>query len=121
MIVEKKQNLLGQLLILIATLVWGTSFFILKDTINIYPPMYVIGFRFFLSTLLMFAIFFRKIIKIQKGTLLRGTILGLCVAFAYVSQTYGLQTTSPATNAFLTYLYFVLEPFLVWLLYSSAL
>ncbi|MBQ7339460.1 MAG: DMT family transporter [Clostridia bacterium] len=120
MIKEKKQNLLGQLLLLIATLVWGTSFFILKDTIDVYPPMYVIGFRFLVSSILLFFICFKRVIKIKKGTFFRGVILGTCVALAYITQTYGLQTTSPATNAFLTSLYCVLAPFLVWLIYKSA-
>ena len=31
---SKKLNLLGQLMLLLATLAWGTSFFILKETID---------------------------------------------------------------------------------------
>lgn len=116
---EKKArlNLIGQLLLFAATIVWGTSFFILKETIATYPPMYVIGFRFFLSAIILFLIFIKRIIKLTKGALVRGIAVGLCIAAAYLTQTYGLAKTSPGTNAFLTSLYCVICPFLFWLFY----
>lgn len=116
---EKKArlNLIGQLLLFAATIVWGTSFFILKETIATYPPMYVIGFRFFLSAIILFLIFIKRIIKLTKGALIRGIAVGLCIAAAYLTQTYGLAKTSPGTNAFLTSLYCVICPFLFWLFY----
>ncbi len=115
---EQKLNLLGQLLLLGATIVWGTSFFILKGTIEEYPPMFVIGVRFFLSAIIIGIIFIKRIIKLNKGTFFRGIIVGLCLAGAYITQTYGLEKTSPSTNAFLTSLYCVLCPFLFWLFYK---
>ena len=51
---KAKLNLIGQLLLFAATIVWGTSFFILKETISNYPPMFVIGFRFFVASIIIF-------------------------------------------------------------------
>ena len=118
MIKEKRLNLIGQLLLLGATLVWGTSFFILKDTISEYPSMFIIGLRFLASALIIGLIFIKRIIKLNKGTFFRGVMVGLCLAGAYLTQTYGLEKTSPSTNAFLTSLYCVICPFLFWLFYK---
>ena len=118
MIKEKRLNLIGQLLLLGATLVWGTSFFILKDTIFEYPSMYVIGLRFIVSALIIGLIFFKRIIKLKKGTFFRGIVVGVILAGAYLTQTYGLEKTSPSTNAVLTSLYCVICPFLFWLFYK---
>ena len=118
MINEKRLNLIGQLLLLGATLVWGTSFFILKDTISEYPSMYIIGLRFLASALIIGLIFIKRILKLNKGTFFRGVMVGLCLAGAYLTQTYGLEKTSPSTNAFLTSLYCVICPFLFWLFYK---
>ena len=118
MIKEKRLNLIGQLLLLGATLVWGTSFFILKDTISEYPSMYIIGLRFLASALIIGLIFIKRILKLNKGTFSRGVMVGLCLAGAYLTQTYGLEKTSPSTNAFLTSLYCVICPFLFWLFYK---
>ena len=117
---EQKLNFFGQFLLLLATLSWGASFFILKDTISEYPTMYVIGFRFFASALILFILFFKKIIKMSKGTFIRGIILGVFMGLAYITQTYGLRSTTPATNAFLTSLYCILCPFAMWLFFKST-
>ena len=118
MLKEKRLNLIGQLLLLSAALTWGTSFFILKGTISEYPSMYIIGLRFLASAIIIGLIFIKRIIKLNKGTFFRGVVVGLCLAGAYLTQTYGLEKTSPSTNAFLTSLYCVLCPFLFWLFYK---
>ena len=41
-------------------------------------------------------------------------MLGVCLAAAYIFQTYGLKYTTPGKNAFLTATYCVLVPFMVW-------
>ena len=49
----------------------------------------------------------------------RGSVLiGVCLAAAYIVQTYGLKYTTPGKNAFLTTTYCVMVPFLAWLVYK---
>ncbi len=112
---EKKLSLIGQVLLLLATIVWGSSFTILKDTISAVPAFYVLAIRFLSSGLIIFLIFFKKIIKINRKTLFHGIILGLTVAGAYITQTIGLIYTTPSINAFLTAAYVIITPFLIWL------
>lgn len=115
---SKGLNFLGQLLLLSSTIVWGSSFIILKETIKDLPPMFVIGIRFLSSSLLFGAIFFKRIIKINKSVLLHGLILGTVLALAYITQTYGLEFISAGKNAFITSLYCVMCPFMLWLMYG---
>ena len=115
---ELKLSLIGQFILLLATIAWGASFFILKGTINEYPPMYVIGFRFLSASVILTLIFIKKIIKISRRTFLRGATLGVFMGLAYITQTYGLTGTTPATNAFLTSLYCILCPFFLWLFFK---
>ena len=118
--VTKKQNLFGQLLLLLATLAWGTSFFILKETIAEVNELFVLSLRFLSSGIILFAIFFKRIIKAGKKAILHGFILGVVLVFAYVIQTRGLYFTTPSRNAFLTSAYCVMVPFLVWLFTKKA-
>lgn len=108
----KKLNLLGLFLLLTATIFWGSSFIVLKSTIESAPAFFVIGVRFVAAALICFIIFFKKMIKIDKKTLLNGIILGVVVGLAYLIQTWGLLYTTPSRNAFLTASYCVLCPFL---------
>ncbi len=112
----KRNNIIGTCLLLLTTVVWGSGFVVLKDAIDVLPKFFVIGIRFFVSGFLMFIVFFKKSIKIDKKTLLQGVVLGLVVGGAYVVQTWGLEYTTPARNAFITCTYCVMVPFLTWAL-----
>lgn len=115
---KKGLNLLGQLLLLLATVVWGTSFFILKETIAKVPTFYVLTLRFLPSGLILLLLFSKKTFKMGKGTFLRGIVLGLFLSGAYMTQTLGLNFTTPSRNAFVTSTYVVMVPFLVWFMYK---
>lgn len=109
-----RNNFIGQSLLLLATVIWGSSFVVLKNAIDSLPPLYVIAIRFLVSGLIVSVIFIKKIVKMQKGTLLRGALLGLMLGLAYVTQTIGLSHTTPGRNAFLTAIYCMLCPFFAW-------
>lgn len=116
---EKRLNIVGAVLLLLAAFVWGTSFLILKNTIAELPPLYVLGIRFFVSAILIGLIFLKKTVKITKEIFCRGALIGVAVFFAYLSQTYGLKMTTPGQNAFITSLYCVMTPFFMWAMYKS--
>ena len=119
MLNSKKQNLMGQLLLLSATIVWGSSFFVLKETIEKVPAFFVIGIRFLIASILLAIIFLKKVKNINKTTFVRGFILGVILSGAYVFQTLGLKWTTPSRNAFLTSMYTIICPFLVWIFYKK--
>ena len=117
--VNKKLNFLGQALLFSATLAWGTSFVILKDTISTLPAMYVVGIRFLLAGVVLCAVFLKKIKSATKISIISGVVVGLTVAAAYITQTYGLMQTSPGRNAFITASYCVMCPFAGWLIFKK--
>lgn len=117
---EKKLNLLGLLIILSATVLWGSSFPILKDVIVDGPKFFVIGIRFLSAGLILCVIFIKRILKTSKEVLIQSLILGSVVAGAYFAQTWGLAYTTPGRNAFLTATYCIICPFLLWIFYKRA-
>lgn len=114
---SKKLNLIGMLFLFLATIAWGSSFLILKNTIEHVPGFFVISVRFFAAAIILGVIFFKRLIKINKQSLVCGILLGLSVAFAYFTQTWGLKYTTPARNAFITSTYCVMTPFLYWIMF----
>lgn len=115
---NRKLNLIGQALLLIATLAWGSSFLILKETIKQVPGFFVIFIRFLAAGIVVGLIFIKRIIKMNKQSFLCGLILGITVGLAYLIQTWGLKHTTPSHNAFLTATYCIICPFLYWILYK---
>lgn len=115
---EKQLNYIGLSLLMFATLIWGTSFIILKNTLNSLPVMFVLAIRFTISAVVLFIIFHKKFIGITKKTVITGLSLGAILATAYLLQTYGLKGVSPGENAFLTSTYSVMVPFMCWALFK---
>ena len=104
----------GRLALLTAALIWGSSFIIMKDTLDNIPVYQLLAIRFTLASLLLGVIFRKRLIRAGRQIISHGAVCGVLLLFAYASQTYGLMTTSPGTNAFLTAVYCVLVPFMAW-------
>ena len=117
---SKKLNLVGQLMLLLATLAWGTSFFILKETIETVYELFVLAIRFLFSGIVLGLIYIKRIKKASKKTIIHGLTLGGILVSAYIVQTYGLSFTTPSRNAFLTSSYCVMVPFLAWIITKIA-
>ena len=109
-----RNNFIGQSLLFLSTVIWGSSFVVLKNAIDSLPPLYVIAIRFLVSGLIVSVVFIKRIVKLPKGTLGRGVLLGVMLGLAYVTQTVGLKYISPGRNAFLTAIYCLLCPFFAW-------
>jgi drug/metabolite transporter (DMT)-like permease len=99
--------------------VWGAGFVLMKDAINDQPVFDFLATRFTLATLVMVAIRPQVLSAINKKTLLRGSILGVMLGLAYITQTIGLDLTTAAITGFLTGLYVVFTPILFWFVFKK--
>ncbi len=119
---KTKPALWPQLLIVCATVIWGSSFLIMKQTVDGVPVFCLLAFRFTSAGALLSLVFWKKWRLLDRETLMGGAVLGTLEFLGYAFQTYGLsglgswEGTTPGKNAFLTATYCVLVPFLSWLL-----
>ncbi len=97
-----------------AALIWGTSFFIMKNTLDVMPVYYLLAIRFTAGAGLLSLVCWKKWKEFTVDYLWRGAIIGGCLFLAYAVQTFGLTFTTPSKNAFLTAVYCVIVPFLYW-------
>ncbi len=112
------KGFLGRLALFGTAFIWGTSFVILKTTLDSVGTLWVLAIRFTISTLLLGLFAVKKLRKVDRRCLKGGVMMGLCLALAYIVQTYGLVYTTPGKNAFLTATYCVLVPFMAWGVYK---
>lgn len=112
---EKRNSVLGRAALVVTTLIWGTSFVILKETLDELPTLYVLAWRFTGAAILLLVFGIKDIKKIDLEYIKGGIIMGTVLFLAYTIQTYGLYYTTPGKNAFLTTTYCVLTPFIYWL------
>lgn len=111
---KKRYAVLGRAALLMTTLIWGTSFVVLKNTLESVPTLYILAFRFSGAAVLMLPLVLKEIKKLDKQYLINGIVLGTLLFAGYTVQTYGLYYTTPSKNAFLTSSYCVLVPFVAW-------
>ena len=97
-----------------AALIWGTSFFIMKNALDVMPVYYLLAIRFTAGAGLLALVCWKKWKDFTLDYLWRGAIIGGCLFLAYAVQTFGLSYTTPSKNAFLTAVYCVIVPFLYW-------
>lgn len=110
-------RLAGQAALFGTALLWGTSFVILKNTLDSIGVLWVLAIRFTLAALLLGAFAGKRLLRLDPRQLRGGVLLGVTLAAAYILQTYGLKLTTPGKNAFLTAVYCVMVPFLAWGIY----
>ncbi len=114
---NKRPSFAGQAALFATSLLWGTSFVILKNTLESVGTLWILAIRFSLAALLLGAFAGKRLLRVRRLQLRGGVLMGLCLAAAYILQTYGLKNTTPGKNAFLTAVYCVLVPFLAWMIY----
>lgn len=122
---QSKKQIWPQLMMVAATVIWGSSFLFMKQSVDNIPVFFLLAVRFTLATGLLAVIFWKHWRKLDKATLLGGAVLGVLMEAAYIFQTYGLkdlgpwQGTTPGKNAFFTGIYCILVPFFAWALFKK--
>lgn len=109
-------------LLLSVAVIWGYSFTTMKDALDTIPAFALIYVRFLPASLVMFAIFHKRIIAhFNARNLIVGLGMGALMFGAYGLQTIGLAQTTAGKSAFLTGTYCVLVPFASYVLGGEKL
>lgn len=115
---NKKKALIGRLLLFITTIIWGSSFIVLKDTLDAlgggHFTFFILACRFVGATAVLCLFGIKHIRYIDKNVFIKGFVLGLTLFGAYTAQTFGLKYSTASKNAFLTAAYCVMVPFMSW-------
>jgi len=107
-----KKELHAILFLLLATLIWGFTFPLIKNAINFVAPSVFVTIRFTLAAIILFPLVFKELKKTSLKVLGAGIILGLLNGGIYFMQTVGVQTISAAQAAFITGTTVILVPFI---------
>ena len=112
MSINKRNEILACLGLLAVTLFWGMGFVFVKTSVDLIPPLYLLGFRFLTGGVVLALIFIKKTVRSERQVIVHGSILGVILYIAMALQTYGCKYTTAGKNAFLTTIYVILVPFM---------
>ncbi len=95
--------------LLLVSIIWGATFPLVKVSLYYISPMGFLTLRFLLASLIILAVYFRKIFK-NLNALKASLILGVFLFLGYAFQTVGLKFTTSSNAGFITGLYVVFTP-----------
>ncbi|MBD2104546.1 DMT family transporter [Leptolyngbya sp. FACHB-261] len=104
---QKALRTQGVALLVAITVVWGTTFPLLKGAVESLSPAVLIGSRFVIAALAL-----APFVRLNITLLRDGLLLGLLLFAAFATQVLGLETTSANRAAFITALNVILVPLL---------
>lgn len=104
------KKLRANLLLLGITVVWGASFPLMKMVLAYIPAYAYLSIRFLLAAAVLAVIFHKNLRKVNRRTLLYGSIIGLLMFGGMAFQVVGLYTTSASNSGFITGLNVVIVP-----------
>jgi len=104
------RSIKAHLLLVLVTLIWGSTFVLIKEALNDSSPLLLNAVRLALAAVLL-ALYYRKHLTVcTRPSLIAGAIVGVFLYLGYALQTAGLKLTTPSKSAFLTGASTVLVP-----------
>lgn len=113
---ENKIAILAYTGLIFISMLWGVGFVAMKETMKSIPVFYLLAIRFTLSVLLTGFIFRKRLAGLTSHDLKAGFIIGFFLFSGFATQTLGIKYTTAGKLAFITSVYVVIVPFLVWMM-----
>ncbi len=112
----KSKERLADLSLIVVSFLWGAGFIAVQYAIRSgLPVSLIVAMRFILGGLAVFAIQPKTILGIKKQELITGVVAGVLLYFSFLTQTLGQALSSVSNAAFITAIYVVLVPFIIWI------
>ena len=92
------------LTLVLITVIWGSTFVIVKETVTTVPPPLLLALRFSVAALLF------SWVRPRRAAFRPGLVLGLLSFAGFATQTLGLVSTTASKAAFITGLSVILTP-----------
>lgn len=106
------KQLRSDLVLIFITVIWGTTFIIVKNAVKLVPVYNFLFLRFLVAFLVLAAIYFKRLRNIDRKTLIISIIIGIMLFAGYALQTTGLKYTTASKSGFITGFSVVLVPVL---------
>jgi drug/metabolite transporter (DMT)-like permease len=90
--------------------VWGLTFVMVQDAIELLPTMAFLAYRFIPAALLVALVFWGALRRLPPAGWRAGLLMGSFLCAGYIFQTLGLEETTASNAGFITGLFVVLTP-----------
>ncbi len=103
--IERQRKLRANALLIVVTMIWGSSFLIVQQTLTLVGPFTFLAMRFGFAVLVLAFLFRKRLMQITYAEILTGSIIGLFLFATYAFQTVSLQYTTSSQAGFISGMY----------------
>jgi len=96
--------------LVLVTLIWGSTFVMVKDALASVGPANFLALRFLLAAAILGVLFRDRIRTSSRAEVLAGILIGIWLFSGYILQTIGLQYTTSSKAGFITGMSVVMVP-----------
>ena len=111
------KGLRADIVLILITIIWGSSFTLVKKSLVQASPIAFIALRFWIAAAVTIACMPRSVLDISRETLGRGLTLSALLLGGFIFQTLGLRGTTASRSAFITSMSVLLVPIIGYLLF----
>ena len=110
---KNRARFVANISLVLVALFWGSSFVVIKNSLDDVDPVTLVAYRFLLSAsvIALFLLFKRKK---MFSNFKQGFVLGLILLLLYIPQTVGLRFTSALNSGFIMGMLVIFIPFLAF-------
>ncbi len=106
---------ISELSLVLVTVIWGSGFVATEYVIQAnWSTSLIMVTRFIIAAIILAIVLNKKLLKINKEELVKGSIAGIFLFLGFYTQTVGQTTTSVSNVAFLTATNVIMIPFISW-------
>jgi drug/metabolite transporter (DMT)-like permease len=92
-------------MLLAVTVIWGSSFLIIQNSLKLIGPFTLLAFSYGTGTLVLGLLSYKHLLRLKRSEVKAGAFIGLFLFTAYALQTIGLKYTTTSKSGFITGLY----------------
>ena len=112
-----KTQLKADLMLILVTLCWGASYYLMDVALTDIEPFTLNAYRF-LGAFVVAGIFtFRRLKSVNRKTLLYSLLIGSVLVFVYMGATFGVKYTSLSNSGFICGLTVIFVPIIEMILF----
>ena len=112
---ERKNQMRADLMLLLVTLCWGVSYYLMDICLGDMDPFTLNSFRFLGAFAIAVIFSWKRIKKVNKETLKYSLIVGIALVFVYIGASFGVKNTSLSNSGFLCALTVIFTPLIAWI------
>ncbi|MFK5882771.1 MAG: DMT family transporter [Candidatus Izemoplasma sp.] len=117
---KNKNVVRAEMMLVVVTIIWGLGFPITDIALESgFGTNTIMVGRFLTASILLTAIYYKKIKEFDKKTVIYGAFTGIFLFLGFYYQTLGNAYTTPTKNGFITQLNIIFVPFLYYLFFRK--